>query len=356
MNRFRFLTGSYTEEDPVPGSRGKGIQLFELDPQSGTIEHLSTFAEISNPSWVAVSPSGKRVAVASEHLNGESRTCLLKAETDGSLSLAGTVPSGDCTCHAAFSPDGRLIATAAYMGGEVQLMEISGSGFAGDPRVYAYSGRGHNHERQESPHAHQVVFSPDGRFLYVTDLGTDRIWCHRIDDGRLSKPVSATVLPAGEGPRHMAVDWERSLAFVLGELTGNLHLLTRDRESGVLKHVHAAPTLPGDWNKTPSAAAVRLHPTQPVVHVSNRNGGLLSSFRLDPDSRRLEAIGMLELGDPSPRDFNISPDGRWVVVGGQESGNIYIHPIDSESGCPGPVHAEVSCPSVVCIAWINPGE
>lgn len=352
MSRFRFYTGSYTDADLFPGSRGEGIQLWELEAASGSLEPLSAFSGVSNPSWVAVDPEGRFMAAASEHVGGASRTCLLQIGPDGSLTLSDTVSSGDATCHVAFSPDGRFVASAAYVAGEVQLIRVDEGAFTGRAQVHPYDGSGPDPDRQEAPHAHQAVFSPDGALLHVTDLGSDRIWSHRIGNGLLHVPAFSLSLPPGEGPRHVAFDWKRSLGLVVGELTGHVHLFTVEAEAGVFTLLHSLSSLPEDWQKAPSSAAIRMHPGRPFVYVSNRNGGLLSTFRVDVDRRRLQRVDIRQLQDPSPRDFHVSPDGRWLIVAGQESHRLYVHPIDSETGRIGPVRFEAACPSPVCLAWL----
>jgi len=232
-------------------------------------------------------------------------------------------------------------------------MSLDGDRFRGRPSTFAYEGRGPNLERQEAPHAHQIVFRPDSRFLYVTDLGNDRIWCHQLDNETLSPPVFSTVLPGGEGPRHMAVDWKHGEAYVLAELTGRVHCLSIDPSCGRMSVRDSVSSLPADWTGVPSSAGIRLHPAQPYLYVSNRNGGCITGFRTGTGGGALQRIGIWATGDPCPRDFNISPDGRWLLVVGQDSHRISVHPIDQESGGIGPVGTAVSCGSPVCLEWIK---
>jgi 6-phosphogluconolactonase len=353
MSRFRFLTGSYTESDLFPGSRGEGVRVWELDSDSGSVSPVSTCDGISNPSWIAVHPSGNLVAVASEHIDGASEVCLLKLEPDGSMRLADSMSSGDATCHVAFSPDGNLLASASYVGGEVQLMLMEQERFNGKRSVFAYQGQGPNRGRQESPHAHQVIFSPDSRFLYVTDLGSDRIWCHQVENGSLSQPDSSVEISSGEGPRHMAVNWRRHEVYLLAELTGRVHRLLLNPETGGIACRDSVSSLPDYWCNGPSSAAVRMNPSKSHMYVSNRNGGLITGFKVGAEGGRLKCIGFFTTDDPSPRDFNISPDGRWLLVAGQETHLISVHPVEPDSGEIGPAIHSVDCGSPVCLEWIT---
>lgn len=353
MQKFRFFTGSYTCDDLFPGSSGAGIQLWELDSSTGCIELISTFTEVSNPSWLAVDPGGNYLAAGSEHIGGASKVALMAIGEGGNLELIASMPSGDATCHVAFSPDGSWLASAAYVAGEVQLVKIGANGFNGPAQRFRYQGRGPDRVRQESPHAHQVVFSSDGAWLYVVDLGADRIWCHHIGEGRLTEPAHGVALPPGSGPRHMVTDQSRSRAFVISEMTGQVQCLSIDPLRGQLSHVGSLSSMPEDAKLPASCAAIHLHPCGRFLYTSNRNGGLLTGFRLGSGRADwLERIGIWQLPDPCPRDFQISPDGRWLIVAGQTTHRLTAHAIDPVAGSIVPAKFAVPCASPVCIALL----
>ena len=351
MSRFRFFTGSYTDEDLVPGSRGEGIQLWELHSQTGALELISTFSAVSNPSWVTVAPDRNLIAAASEHVDGKSRICLLDLEPDGTLALLDSIPSGDATCHVSFSPDSRFLAAAAYMEGQVHLAGIRERRFTDVRSICSYRGGGPDTARQESPHAHQVIFSPDGTRLFVTDLGTDQVWRHSIRDGILGEAENWLPLPPGEGPRHMVLDKKGAFVHVLAELTGKIHHFSRVHQSNTFSHAGSVSSIPADASFTPSSAAIHPHPDGSRLYVSNRNGGHVSAFAIDPINGGLHLTGIFRVADPSPRDFQISPDGAWLIVAGQSTSRLYIYPLDAVDGSVGPLHSSVACGSPVCLAW-----
>src|SRR5207249_6349677 len=50
-DRLRVYVGTYTE------GKSKGIYLFELDPDSGTLTSKGVAAEVANPSFLAIHPT-----------------------------------------------------------------------------------------------------------------------------------------------------------------------------------------------------------------------------------------------------------------------------------------------------------
>ena len=52
---------------------------------------------------------------------------------------------------------------------------------------------------------------------------------------------------------------------------------------------------------------------------------------MDGTSGRLTAVGRFPTGD-TPRSFNLSPDGRWLVAAGQRSADLSAYRRDTKSG------------------------
>jgi len=132
----------------------------------------------------------------------------------GQQSTGGAAP-----CHLALSPDGRWLVTANYTSGSVSVHPVHGDGSLG-ARTDLVEHRGHHGpqaDRQDGPHAHQVVFVDGG--LLVCDLGLDAVVGYHLDDGRLTE-VARSAMPAGSGPRHLVLDGVT--AYVLGELSSTV--------------------------------------------------------------------------------------------------------------------------------------
>ena len=91
---------------------------------------------------------------------------------------------GLAPCYASIEPEGRYCLVANYETGNLCVLPIREDGSLGEATdTVQFSGSGPNPERQEGPHAHMVLPSPDGGFILAVDLGTDRLMAFRLDMG-----------------------------------------------------------------------------------------------------------------------------------------------------------------------------
>ena len=97
-----------------------------------------------------------------------------------------------------------------------------------------HTGKGPNAKRQEGPHAHAVVLSPDNRFLFVPDLGTDQIKIYRVDAAKgtftPNNPSFVSVNP-GLGPRHLP-SARGKFAYVVCEMGSSVVVFAYDPVKG----------------------------------------------------------------------------------------------------------------------------
>jgi 6-phosphogluconolactonase (cycloisomerase 2 family) len=273
---------------------------------------------------------------------------MLRLQEDGSLELLGIQPShGLATCHVAILPDGRVCA-ASYLQSCIDLFPVNGDLLEPARNPVRYEGSGPNAARQEASHAHQVVVAPGGRWFYVVDLGADCVWMH---DAALAEEAVRLAMPAGHGPRHMAYHPALRRAYVLGEMTGAVTVCDWSESSGMLEVVAVTPAIGEDA----AGAAIRVHPSGKALWTSIRSTRSLRYFPLDEKGDPSEAVEV-SLGDGEPRDFNISPDGRWLVAANQSAGHLAVIELDPVDGTPvggGVVTFEMGTPC--CVMFVEAG-
>jgi 6-phosphogluconolactonase len=200
----------------VLGGYGSALGLVHLGPEG--FGPPVEVAPAPSPSFVIASPDGRFVYAALEGSDGRVAAWAVTEDRPwpalGQQSTGGAAP-----CHLALSPDGGWLVTANYTSGSVSVHPVEVDGSLGERTdLVEHRGRpGPQTDRQDGPHAHQVVFVDGG--LLVCDLGLDAVVGYHLDGGRLIE-VARSAMPAGSGPRHLVIDG--LTAYVLGELSSTV--------------------------------------------------------------------------------------------------------------------------------------
>lgn len=343
--------GGYTQDIPmasgeiVPG-RSKGIACCALDEETGRLELLNITEGVVNPSYLAVRGNILCCANELEEAGGVPGSTVSAYAVEGThlRPLGRRQAAGPLACHAAFSPDGRHVLAASYNGG-VCVLPL-GETLEDMSCSLRFQGSGPDPDRQEGSHPHQILLHPDGEQVYVCDLGSDRIRRFRADwrRGWLTPDGELRARP-GQGPRHGAFDASGRRLYVLTELSGEIDVF--DAETGTLLQVLSA--MPEDLHGPAMGAAVRMHPSGRFLYASLRGPGLLAVFPVRPDGS-LANPAFYPSGGKTPRDFCITPDGRYLLSGGQDDCSVCVHAIDPETGALRQVWRMENAGSVTAVA------
>lgn len=360
MTRKRLLAiGTYTERAPhVPNAEGLGIVLASFDEDSGDIHIIGNIADLRNPTYLDWNSNKKLLSAITEEPDnsGEFRFYSL---SDGKLieEKSPVTGPGRGGCHLVTDSKGKACFGTSYSDGTLIAYR-----FANNREEFwfktQYKGTGPDSLRQEASHAHQGLLSPDERYLYVCDLGSDRIWLHDLTNLAEHQAVALEV-PAGYGPRHLAFDQKGAFAFILCELEPRLLAAEVNRVTGELSIQQDLPTVDEDSAEIAAPAAVKVHPSGKTVAVSNRFCDTITLFSIERDgsSVRLEKVESLPAGGQTPRDMSFSPDGSWLLIANQDSSHIDVVPFKRDTGRPDNRQRrtfEVGTP--VCIVFLDSVE
>ncbi len=323
----RFYVGSYTHpEGHVPNACGSGIYRGLINLDSGEIELTVAYEGIKNPSYIDVDQETKQV-YAIEEVEGKSNVAqLLNMNGDTLICASEQSTLSEASCHV-FKHKNSLY-VASYVGGSLTQHKIEGDQLLSG-KLINYTGSGPNPARQEASHAHQSIASPDDRWLYVCDLGSDRIWCHDLQKP-FSEPTQSIVIPPGYGPRHLCFHPYLSKVFAICEMAGIILVFDYDANTGALNLSNEHNSLPSDYTELPSSGAIRIHPSGHALYVSNRGHESVGAFAIDKGGQ-LESMGWVNSGGVSPRDFNIDPSGQWLLTANQDSHTITVFKINEET-------------------------
>jgi 6-phosphogluconolactonase len=339
--------GTYTK------SASKGVYLFRLDIDSGSLMAQGLAVAADDPNFLAIAPNQKNLyacATANNH-----RDTVIDAfaidPTSGMLRLINQQPSGGSgATHVAVAPNGKALATANYSSGSVALLPIESDGSVdASSAIDQHRGSSINRARQTSPHPHSCNFDPSGRFLFVPDLGMDKIFVYGVDDGKLTASEPVTVA-AGSGPRHMAFAPSGKFAYLINEMASTVIAYSYDR--GALKEVQTISTLPPGFNKPNTAAEIAVHPNGRFLYASNRGDDSIAIFAIDQVSGTLSLIGFQPTLGKGPRQFAIDPTGNFLIVANQSSDSVVLFRVDPDTGRLTTTGTAFTVSSPVCVAFL----
>jgi 6-phosphogluconolactonase len=274
----------------------------------------------------------------------------------GHLSPKGSqATGGGSPCHIAVDRTGRLAVSASYGQGVVAAFPLHANGNLG-PRTshIRHTGRGPHPERQTSAHAHGVTFAPDEKFLFVPDLGGDRVKAYRVEavTGHLEPhPAGDLVVAPGAGPRHRSFAPDGAHGYLINELDSTVNVLRYEAGEGRFHLEQTLNTLPAEFAGTNTTAEIAVHPAGHSVYGSNRGHDSIVHYRRDSATGRLALVGHTPSGGGNPRHFALSPDGAWLIAAHEATDNLTVFRVDASDGTlRGTPHA-ATVPMPVCVCF-----
>lgn len=160
-------------------------------------------------------------------------------------------------------------------------------------------------QAQPLPRTHGIQFSPDGRRMYVADLGLDRVYVYRVDAAAATIAPAATpfvAVHAGAGPRHLQMSRDGAFLYVSHETDSQVSVFAA--RGDMLAEVQTVSTLPPGFAGRNTTAEI-----------------------------------ILAAGGRTPRNLRIDPTGRFLFSANQDSGTITVFRLDPASGLPTPIPA-----------------
>ena len=343
------FVGSYAEVSE------SGIYVFRFNTKDGKAILVSEVGGIKNPSYQTLSSDGNFLYSISEAAVPQASLLVYSVNRkNGQLTLIGQRDTkGSSPCYVWSDLNRTLAVTANYRGANISAFSLSEDGRPDSVRVFLFDGSTPGTVRQDAPHLHCVYASPDEKFLYANDLGTDRIYKFDLvkdDTGRLSLQEGSPawfLLPPGEGPRHTVFHPNGKFAYLIGELSGRVVVL--QYKEGNLKPIQY---IEADPLHAEGSADIRITPDGRFLYASNRlKGDGLTIFSIDMKSGRLTKIGY-QPTELHPRNVIITPDGRFLLCACRNANTIQVFRIDKQSGLLTNTSNDISVHSPVCLSLL----
>lgn len=347
------LIGTYTKD-----GKSEGIYVYRFNPNRTEATLMSVAKGVSNPSYLAVSKDQKYVyAVNEDHGdNGGNVSSFALDKTKGELKFLNKQPSmGDDPCYVAVDSTGKNVIVTNYSGGNVVVFKTNDDGSL-QPVVQniVHDGYGVNVQRQEMPHPHSAMLSPDEKYLFVANLGNDRLYRYGFNAKDAANPLKPLdppyyELPDNSGPRHMCFSANGKFLYVLNELSGNIIVYAYDDSKLTEIQTIASDNTAGKGDK--GSADIHATADGRFLYTSNRvTQNDIGMFKVATDGKLAEnghqAVGA------HPRNFMIDPTGRFLLVASRDANSVQIFIINKNFGILQDTNIKIDVPQPVCLKMV----
>lgn len=324
--KYQFLIGTFTTNTPA-----KGIYSLTLNAKDLSVD-VKLLSEAVDPSFLCISTNKKLVYAVSER-GAKSSVAAYKFNKNNKLQLINKVNAGSVTdpCHIAMT--NKHVVIANYSGGSVFVYSRKSDGSLSEVvQKIQHEGKSIHPTRQTKPHTHQVVFSPDGNYLLANDLGLDKVFVYKYNKTNLEQPLTlfdTLNVKLGSGPRHLTFDKSGTTIYLLQELDGSVSTIQYD--NGKLTLMDTASVVLKNNIQT-GAADIHLSPDGAFLYATNRGSvNDITCFSTSP-SGKLNFVQQVSTEGEGPRNFAISNDGKFVLVGNQRTNDISIFHRNKKTG------------------------
>ena len=334
MKNYKGLIGSYTRD------KSRGIRKFTFTNDSFEIED---FYAVENPTYLALDKN-KEFLYSS----------MSKGDTQGVMSMdlntlnVNEVLFSHENTPAHISVLEDYLLASNYHDGHLDLYGLSKHMVTKRLDSKTHTGEGPNKDRQKNAHIHFALKNPHNNDILTCDLGSDKVYIYEIKDDTLNKKGEINFSP-GSGPRHLCYAMDKNITYVFSELTSEIFVL--EYKDHKYHQIQSVKTLPKDFYGENTGAAIRIHPNQKFIYVSNRGHDSISTLKID-DQYKLKLLSTISCGGDHPRDFNLTPDGKYLLSAHMTSNDLTLFKVNELTGEISPIKEKIASPEPVSIVFL----
>ncbi|GHV11640.1 6-phosphogluconolactonase [Bacteroidia bacterium] len=333
------LVGAYSD------GTTPGISVYDFNEQIGDFKYLSDIKGVENPSYLVVAPDAQRIYSVNETADGAVSAFKFDKQTATLSFLNSQLTNGADPCFINIDKENTFVVTANYSGGNISVFPLNEDGSL-QPVLQVIS---FNDETKPVHHIHTVVFSPDDSLLLATDLGADHIYLFK--DLKSNKTYKTLNVTPGSGPRHIAFHPTGNYLYTINELSGTVAVFSYNNEIQELIQEIASDTTPGIGGK--GSADIHISLNGKFLYASNRlQADGIAIFSIHPETGQLTNIGYQATGI-HPRNFILTPNGKFLLCANRDSNNIQIFAINSKTGLLQNTGKVIQSDKPVCLKWVD---
>ena len=358
----------------------QALHVLECDTETGAAKIVQSVKGVEGTTYFQIDKEGKFLySVIGEKRDTKSTSAVVRFPIDGwklgTMERLADLPC-EAPCHVSLTPDEKRVAFAAYLSATCGTVGIDGKGLR--TFVFPDDAMGPNLKRQKKAYAHQTFYAGcevaelrgcevagyelRGCELGVVDLGCDRI---RFFDPETMKATGMEIkFDAGDGPRHAIFSKDGKYLFVLCELGSCVYSFAinpaTSQPRNPVTRIGRWSMLPEGYNRweqdgetlSTKAAAIKLTADGKILMASNRGHDSIAFYAVNGDGT-LALKNIAKLRGKFPRDLELMPDEKFMVVGHKMSNEIQVYRFDRAACTLGPVGDPIPCWRPLCFKFLE---
>jgi 6-phosphogluconolactonase (cycloisomerase 2 family) len=301
-----------------------------LNKKNGQLKEITTAKNVLNPSFLTLSQNGKYLYACTDTKTpnkGSVSSYEFNPSTKKLTFINSQKTNGENPVYLAVNKNGKWLTTANYNDGSVSVFSINEDGnILSINQFISFKDSSIHKERQKSSHIHSTVFSPNEDFLFLPDLGADKIRCYQFDSNK-NQPLIEAEIPflkstLGSGPRHFTFHPNGKFGYCIEELSGTINAYKY--QNGTLDSIQRISTHTKNYTEDLSSADIHISPDGKYLYASNRGTENNIAIYLIHKNGTLKSIGHQSTFGTIPRNFAIDKNEKYLIVANQKSGNIVV--------------------------------
>lgn len=330
----------------------EGIYVYQLDTLKGKLSKITSFTGILNPSFLTLSPNGKYIYACTESKtkNGGSVSSFAFNPQKKTLTFINSQKSGgENPVYVSVHNSGKWLMVGNYTEGSTSVYPLSENGKI-EPYTqnFQFSEGSTDPDRQDRAHIHSTVFSPDFKYVFLPDLGADKIRAYQFDSSK-NEPLQTAEVPfipsvSGSGPRHLTFHPNGKWAYCIEEMGGAVSVYAY--ENGTLKNIQRINTHSDKLKDNFESSDVHISPDGRYLYASNRGIENNIAILAIQNDGTLTTVGYQPTGGKHPRVFAIDSTGKFVITTNSVSGTATVLKRNQVTGLLKRVGGKIKMPGV----------
>ncbi len=318
------FVGTYTNKG------GEGIMTYSFNTNTGKLLQQGITAKMNNPSFLALSQDGEYLYSISERNNSKISVFKINPNNTAPTFVSSIPTEGSGACYISSDKNDKYLFVANYGSGHFSFAKLDNSkNIISVKTLKPGVGSNADSTRQGAPHAHSLAPGPEGKFIYGSDLGADKVFAFKKESGEYNLYTGIPLAP-GTGPRHFDFSPDGKTMAVVGELSNTITLFTKDKDGCFTVKGDMFTTLPDDFTGVSYSADIHFSQDGKFLYSSNRGHNSIAVFGFSNGT--LTPIQWVTKEIAWPRNFTIDPSGKYLLVANQHSNSITVFKRDTKTG------------------------